>query len=272
MAVVCISRGSKSGGRAVAECLAARLGYPILGREVAQEAAAQLGVSASTLEEKMSDKPSVWSRFSSLRRAYVVAMQAALAERAVTGHLVYHGLAGGLLLRGLPGLLCVRLIAPMRTRIQAVMDEFGSDEAAAERYIRDLDDARARWVRVMYGEDILDPALYDLVLNLDVMPVDAACALIATAVSRPELTLTDGVRDLLDDYLLSCRVRLTLAADPDLRSLELDAEAHGGVVVVTGHVPLRVSGRAGERIHRRAREVPGIREVRMKVEWFDPYP
>ncbi len=46
MAVICISRGSKSGGQAMAECLGTRLGYPVLGREVVQEAAAGLGVSA----------------------------------------------------------------------------------------------------------------------------------------------------------------------------------------------------------------------------------
>ena len=272
MAVVCICRGSKSGGKAMAECLAARLGYPILGREVAQEAALQLGVSARTLEEKMGDRPTVWGRFSTMRRTYVTAVQSALAERAAYGHLVYHGLAGGLLLRGLPGLLCLRLIAPITTRVKAVMDEYGMEADEAERYIGEQDEARARWVKVMYGEDILDPALYDLVINLENMTVEGACALTARAVRRPEFTLTDGMRDRLDDFRLSCHVRLALAGDPDLRSLELDAEAHGGVVVVTGSAPLRMSNRTGNRIHKLARSVLGIHEVRMKVDWFDPYP
>jgi cytidylate kinase len=272
MAIVCICRGTKSGGRAMAECLAARLGYPVLGREVVQEAALELGVSAEALEEKMGDRPTVWSRFSSMRRAYVVAVQAALAERAAGGNLVYHGLAGGLLLRGLPGLFCLRLIAPLERRIQAVTDEFGMGAVEAERYIRDLDESRARWVKVMYGEDILDPALYDLVINLESVGVDGACALTARAVEQPEFTLTDWVRDRLDDFALSCRVKLALAGDADLRSMELDADAHGSVVVVTGQAPLRKGGRTGNRIHELARKVPGVHEVRIKVEWFDPYP
>jgi hypothetical protein len=83
----------------MAECLAEGLGYPILGREVVQEAASGLGVPASLLEEKMWERPTLWDRLSSMRRVYMVAVQAALAERAVEGNLVYHGLAGGFLLR-----------------------------------------------------------------------------------------------------------------------------------------------------------------------------
>jgi hypothetical protein len=203
---------------------------------------------------------------------YLVAVQAALAERAVTGRLVYHGLAGGLLLRGMPGLLCVRLIAPMRTRVRAVMDELGTDASASERYIRELDDARARWVRVMYGEQVADPHVYDLVVNLETISLEGACALVARAVDAAELALTDEVHDRLRDFLSSCRVRLALATDPELRSLNLDAEAHGSVVVITGQVPLRSGGRTGELVQRLARAVPGIQDVRMGVEWFDPYP
>ena len=272
MAVICICRGSRSGGQAMAERLAATLGYPILGREVIQQAAEQLGVSAATLEAKMSDRPTVWSRFSSMRRAYVVAVQAALAEQAASGNLVYHGLACGLLLRGLPALMCVRLIAPLQSRTKVVMDEFGMDVAEAERYIRHLDESRARWVKVMYGEDIMDPALYDLVLNLETMSVEGTCAVAARTAEQPEFTLTDAVRDRLDDFRLSSRVRLAMAGDPDLRSLELEADAHGGVAVITGHVPLRTGGRTGNRIHQVVRSVPGVHEVRMKVDWFDPYP
>lgn len=272
MAVICISRGTKSGGQAVAECLAERLGYPILGREVAQEAAGQVGIPAHVLQEKMSDRPRVWGRFSSMRRMYLVAVQTALAERAAAGDLVYHGLAGGLLLKGLPGLLSVRLIAPIPTRMQAVMDEFGIEASEAERYIRDLDEARARWVRVMYSEDIGHPSLYDLVINLETLSLQGACALVAATAEAPELAVTGHVKDRMGDFLLSCRVRLALATDPQVRSFDLDAEVHEGVAVITGHAPLRTGGRTGDLVHNIARAVPGVEDVHLHVEWFDPYP
>lgn len=272
MAIVCICRGTQSGGRAMARCLADRIGYPTLGREVIQEAAVGLGVPASMLEEKMGDRPTLWGRFSSMRKAYIAAVQAALAERAVDGRLVYHGLAGGMLLQGVPGTLCIRLIAPLERRIRAVMAESGMDAVMAEQFIHEVDESRARWVRVMYGEDIMDPALYDLVISLGTMTVEGACALTSKVLEQPEYELTDAVLARLADFRLACRVRVGLAADADLRPLELNAEAEGGEVTITGRAPLRTNHRTGNRIVEIARGVPGVESVRLEVEWYDPYP
>lgn len=272
MAIICICRGSKSGGRRLAECLAERLGYPILGREVLQEAAAALGVPAEMLERKMVDRPSMWGRFSSMRRAYVVAVQAALAERAASGHLVYHGLSGGLLMRGAPVVFCVRLIAPMESRVRVVREESGMSAAEARAYIQDLDASRARWVEVMYGEDIMDPALYDLVVNLVTLTVEGGCAVVTRAIQGPEFAVNEDVLARLEAFRLACQVKLALAGDPELRALELDVEAEGGTVVISGEVPLRKSGRTGDRIVELARGVPGVEQIRLRVEWFDPYP
>ena len=272
MAVVCICRGTKSGGRAVAECLAERLGWPVLGREVLVEAASRLGVPAEALQEKMGDRPSLWGRFSSMRRTYIVAVQAALAERAVDGNLVYHGLTGGLLLRGAPAVFCLRLIAPLESRVRVVRAETGMTAVEAREYIQDLDASRARWVEVMYGEDVMSPRLYDLVINLATLTVEGACAIAAKALEAPELAVTDAVRTGLRDFSLACQVKLALAGDAELRALELDAAAEDGTVVVSGEAPLHKTGRTGERIVELARSVPGVRRVRLQVEWFDPYP
>lgn len=272
VAIIAICRGTKSGGTTMAECLAERLGYASLGREVIQDAAVQLGVSAELLEQKMSARPSLWSRFSAMRRTYIVAVQAALAERAVEGNLVYHGLAGGLLLRGTPATLCIRLIAPMQQRVRAVMAESEMDAATAERYIADVDAARARWVKAMYGEDIMDPGLYDLVVNLEPTTVQGACAVAARIVAQPEFAITDDVRAALRDFLAACRVKLALVGDTELRALALDVDVAGGVVEVTGEAPLLKNGRVGNRIVELAHAIPGVEQVRLKVEWFDPYP
>jgi len=256
----------------MAECLADRLGYPLLGREVVQTAAAELGVPAQLVEEKMKDRPSLWERFSSMRWTYIVAVQAALWEKAVAGNLVYHGLAGGLLLRDAPCLLCLRLIAPIERRIRVVMAESGMDAAMAERFIRDIDESRSRWVKAMYGEDIMDPALYDLVINLETITVAGACALTGRAIEHPGFEVSDAVRAKLQDLRLASRVKLSLVADPELRPLKLDARAERGVVSIFGQVPMRHGGRTGDRIAERARSVAGVEQVRLHVEWYDPYP
>jgi cytidylate kinase len=272
MAIISICRGTKSGGQALAECLAEHLDYPILGREILQRTAADLGVSEADLTHQFERAPKLWDRHGALRRVYVVALQAALAERVASGNLVYHGLAGQLLLRGLPAVLRVRLIAPVELRTRVLMETEGMTRDAAERHIQDVDAARARWVKMMYGEHIDDPALYDVVINLADGSIPAACAVLARTVQQPEFAVTNAVRTALESFRLACRVKLALITEPDTRGFPLEVEAAGGVVEVSGSAPLLSTGETGDRIAQVARSVNGVREIRLKLQWFDPYP
>ncbi|NIM52711.1 MAG: hypothetical protein GTO22_26275 [Gemmatimonadales bacterium] len=272
MAIITISRGTKSGGQAIAEYCAGQFHWPIVGWEVVQQAAAKLGVSEEALGRKMEDAPKLWDRHSATRRLYVAAVQAALAEHVAEGNLVYHGLAGGVLLRGLPSVLRVRLIAPIELRVRTLMEEHQMDQVSAEQFIRDVDAARASWVKIMYGEDINSPTLYDMVINLERMPVPVACALVTATVRQPDFAVTDEVKAKLRDFRLACRVKVALAGAAETRGLALEVEAQGGVVEVSGSAPLLSTGRTGDHITQIARSVPGVEQVRLKVEWFDPYP
>lgn len=272
MAIFGICRGTKTFGTELAECLARGLEYPVVGEEVVQNAARRMGVSVEQLEERMRGRPTLWEPFTSMRRMYVLALQAALAERVVEGNLVYHGLTGGLLLQGLPATLTVRCVAPMPMRIRAVVGSSDMDEATAERYIRELDEARAQWVRAIHSAEVADPGLYDVVVNLDHLTVDAACGMVARMVRQPEYEITDEVRAKLEDHRAACRVKLALVEDPELRGLELDATVERGRVVITGTAPLRSGGQMGDRIAELARAVPDVDEVHLRVDWFDPYP
>ncbi len=272
MAIISICRGTKSGGQALAECLAEKLQYPIVAREVVQEASADIGVSEKDLSRGFERRPTMWNRHASDRRLYIAAVQAALAEHVVAGDLVYHGRAGQVLLRGLPGVLKVRLIAPMGDRVRKVMESREMDAATAEQYIRHVDGIRARWVKMMYGQDIEDPVLYNMIINLKTMTVPSACAVVRRAAEQPDFAITPEVKAKLVDFRLACRVKVALEAARDTRSLDLQVEADGGVIEVFGSVPALTSGQMGEQIVAAARSVPGVDEVRLKVEWFDPYP
>ncbi len=85
MAIISVCRGTKSGGHAMAECLAEHLRYPLVAREVVQEAASDLGVSEADLSRGMERTPRLWNRQSSERRLYIAAVQAALAEHVAAG-------------------------------------------------------------------------------------------------------------------------------------------------------------------------------------------
>lgn len=210
MAIITISRGSLSGGRALAECLSARLGYPNVGREVLQEAAEALGASEEAFRGKFETTPGLWGRLTNARRKYVLAVQTALAEWCTRGDLIYHGLSGHHLLKGLPAILRVRLIAPMDMRVQALLDSHHQMTAAqAADFIRDVDQDRARWVKVMYDADVNDPNLYDIIINLETHTIESACEVVAAAAAQSRFQITDEVEAEIFAFAAECRDRLT---------------------------------------------------------------
>jgi len=212
LAIITISRGSLSGGRALAECLGSRLGYPDVGREVLQEAAEALGASEEGFRGKFETTPGLWARLTHAREKYVLAVQTALAEWCTRGDLVYHGLSGQHLLKGLPGILRIRLIAPMEMRVRALLESHPQMTAShAEGFIKHVDQDRSRWVKVMYGAEVMDPSLYDLTINLRTHTIESACETIATAVAQPRFQFTDEVEAEIFAFAAECRDRLSRA-------------------------------------------------------------
>jgi cytidylate kinase len=191
VAIITISRGSLSGGRAVAECLGRRLGYPVIAREVLEEAAERVGVSPKDLEGKFETTPHLWSRLTRERKKYALAVRAALAERCTQGDLVYHGLAGQFLLKDLPGVLRVQILAPVEKRILSLLEShprMTRDQVAV--FIKRMDQERDRWVRLMYDADAQDPSHYDLSFNLEEISLESACDTIAKTASLPRFGVT----------------------------------------------------------------------------------
>jgi cytidylate kinase len=276
MPIITISRGSMSGGKDLAECISSTLGSPCIGREILVEAAAKLGVPEHVLAKKMEKGPGLWERMTLERRVYVVAVQAALAEYIQTGDLVYHGLAGHMLLRGLPAVLRLRLIAPLEVRIRTVMERQGLSRQTAEQYIHDVDNNRLRWTRFIYNVDIRDSQLYDMTINLESISIETACCAIFEMAKQPEFAITESVRARLADFVLSCRVKVALATHPASRGLDLDVTADRGIVSILGEVPqpimLAHSGSRWEQeLTQIAKDVEGVQRVELSIRPFDAY-
>jgi cytidylate kinase len=139
-------------------------------------------------------------------------MQTALAEWCTRGDLVYHGLSGQHLLKGLPGIFRVRLIAPMETRVKSLLESHHQMTASqAESFIKGVDQDRSRWVKVMHGAEVTDPGLYDLTITLRTHTIESACETIATAVAQPRFQITDEVEAEIFAFAAECRNRLSRA-------------------------------------------------------------
>lgn len=233
MQIVCISRGSMSGGKALAEKLAAKLGYDCLSREELTEAATRAGIPVGKLEMAVVNRRPLDERLVLEKNRYQAFITATLCERALQNSLVYHGRTGHLVLPGLPHVLRVRVIQDTERRVESVMERLGLDRAKVLRYLEQVDEDRRRWVRTLYGTDWRDPGQYDLVVNLANLVVDNAAAGLVHVARLPEFQVTPVVQRSLQDLLLAARCRLQLGSDQRTRDMDVRVTAQDGVVTVT---------------------------------------
>ncbi len=265
MAIVTISRGTFSGGSRLASCLGTTLGYRVISREVLAEAAQEYGVLEETLLEGLRDAPSFWDRFRVDRQAYLAVITAAACRIVRDDNVVYHGHAGHFLLPDLDHILRVRVVAPLPQRVAEAMAAHGFDRHEAEDHIRRLDEERSSWTRFLYRVDWQDPTLYDIVLNLEKITVEAACRLIAELVGRPELAVTsEGARKLADHHLVA-HVRAKLFLNPRIAAAadRIEVTAADGEVELSGLLP---DERTREHVLATVEAIPEVRSIRS--EWL----
>jgi cytidylate kinase len=234
MAIITISRGTFSGGKMLAECLSRRLGYCCIDRDVLAEKAATARVSQRDIRAALEEPPFIPRRFDHKRYLYLTLIQAALMEAIRSGKAVYHGLAGHLLLKGAPALLRLRIVAPLELRVRMAQERLSLTRDEAITHIGKIDQDRRRWTQFLYGVDWGDPALYDLVINLERVSIEQACCLVITMIEQPEFELSEERHAAMNDLALASRVRAELAVNPFTSNLEVEAEASAGVVVIRG--------------------------------------
>lgn len=267
MSIITVSRGTFSGGRSLAECVAEKLGYRCVARGVLRQAAKEYGVDEEKMYKSLIGKPGLLDRLTLERVHYTTYIQAALCREVQGDNVVYHGHAGHLLLKGLPHVVKVRVIASMEQRIGAAMERQGLAREQAMHHIERVDAVRAKWTRYLYGVDWTDPSLYDLVINLDHVSVSSACELLSTAARLEEFKTTPESQGMMDDLVLASAVRAQVAAEGHIGDAEVEIEAHGSVITVAGTVG---STHEADRIREIARGAQGAAEVisRLRVRGY----
>jgi cytidylate kinase len=253
MSIITISRGTFSGGKMLAECLSRRLGYRCIDRDVLVEKAAAQRVSQQELRAALEEPPTLPGRFNHKRYIYLALIQAALMEEVRTGQAIYHGLAGHLLLRGAPGLLRLRIIAPMDFRIRMAQERLKLSRSEVIAHIEKMDQDRRKWAQFLYGVDWGDPSHYHLVINLEDISIDQACLLIISMLEQRGFEFSPECQARMNDLALASRVRADLALNPFSSNLEVEVEASGGSVSIKGDLYEQL-----EEVQRVVWAVPGV--------------
>lgn len=212
MATITVSREYGSGGDEVATRVSELLGYQYFDKTLMAQIVAETGLSESEIVDFSEDnyrarsfldrllswrgpreiaRVSTWSEDAAgarsretaiLNEAQGIALvQAALQAAHKKGSVVILGRGGQAILKGVPGVLHVRIQAPMETRFTRISTTESIRLMGLRKEIVEHDQATADYLKRFYGIDWADPAHYDLVINMVQLSVEATAQLIADA-------------------------------------------------------------------------------------------
>ena len=238
MAIVTISHEMGSGGAEIGMTAATRLGYTYVDPELLLKRAQRYGLADDRLSHLADSRPSWAERFDGETRRYIVALQAVLWEFAQDDEVVLMGRGGQWLLRDVPHVLRVRILAPFPLRVTRLTETLaaqGQERVTPKlvaQFIRRDDIQKAARMRYLFAVELKDPSLYDVLINTATLSCEAAVQLLVDVARRPELATTAAARQLVADRVLASQVEVALAGHPHLRRHWIGVEASHGVVTL----------------------------------------
>ncbi len=208
--IVSISRELGAGGGTMGEALASALSAALLDeRWFIAQLSARYQFSSDYLERRLERPPKFGeSLIATLARATAMmpgastdqmpdeqiidAVRSLVLEQAQNGHAVVIGHGGVSMLGWRPTnipVLSILLQAGKQWRVEQLARRYNIAREEAAQRIKSTDDARIRYQQHYFNAHMYDCALYDLVLNTEVLGLDNCVAL-----------ATSAVRALLPDY------------------------------------------------------------------------
>ncbi len=209
MAVITISREYGSRGNEVARLVCDRLGYRYFDKDLMAQVGAQMGLAPDKIADLPEDEQQHHARShverlfatiptlsgdlagwgfaarveveEQMERMSIQTVESLIRAAHEQDKVVVVGRGGQVVLRDMPDVLHVRVIAPIELRIQRMQQSEGVTADAVRELMQRRDQAAADYVKSFYDVDWADPLLYDMVINTSKVTPAAAAELIIKA-------------------------------------------------------------------------------------------
>jgi cytidylate kinase len=208
MAVITISRQFGSAGEIIAQMVAQKLNFLLVNKKMISEKLHQYGISEpvfTLFDERKIRFPENENEndevFETNYLHYLDALHDFFFDLAIRENLVILGRGGQILFKDFPPALHVKIIAPLKNRLQRVQKLYNLDEAAAARLISEQDRDREEYLRHVFGYEWFDLDLYHLVINTGIVGLEEATALIVEASLLQESTDIVSLKDVEEQLL-----------------------------------------------------------------------
>ncbi len=236
MPLIAMTREMGSLGKDVAAAVSERLGKPVVHHEIIDHLADKMRLRKSHVIRFLDGKASVWERLTTDKTSmsiYTADETLALAES--NGVAVIRGWGSAHLLRPIEHVICVRVCAPMKLRVERMKERLNtSDEEMIVNEIKLSEEAHAAITRRHFGVNWQDPENYDLSLNTERVSIEECADEVMALVNDPRFQETKNSVRMLSDLALEHHVRAALRADGSTSKMQINIGASDGVVTLAG--------------------------------------
>ena len=260
MSIVSISRGSYYRGSEVAHRVTDILGYTCISRDTLLESSKDYDIPEIKVMHNFQYAVQTLDRLSFGRERFINYISSSILRHLKKDNHVYHGLAGQFFLHDVGHVLKVRIIADMDERVAAEAERAHVSLDQARLQLTIDDEERRKWAMLLYAIDIVDPSLYDMVLNISSMGVGDAAALIVQAVGFPCYQPTEASLQKIQDLALLAEVKATLFDFPTAGVFVEEGEGHIHV-----KAPDEQSATIEARISSSIQGLEGVRELKVRI-------
>ena len=262
MPIIIVSADSPEIEQQIAEMTAAALDYQIAGPDILKTVAAKYNIPEKALSDALTQLPSLARGFSAKKRATLLScIEVEVLEALNTESTLSWGTAAHLYVRGVAHALKVRIISDPEKQARTIAETRGIDLKRAQKILARSQTLREQWSRSAYDRNELNPANYDLVINLSQISPEEAVSTIVTTIGYRKFATTTYSRNCMKDLTLEARVRHRLT--PQIRDIRV--VARDGKVVVNAKGMKREVRKKTETIKELAGAVDGVTYVEVRV-------
>ncbi len=237
MPVIAMTQEMATLGKDVALGLCEALGLAQVRHEVGDVVAGKMHVKKSLIRRIREGKASTIEKWSADDKTISIFTAEEVLDLAVKGNVLIRGWGATLLLRPVSHIPCIQVCAPLQVRVRRLMERLDTDdEHLAKKEIETDDAARAAKMHSTYGVDWGDPALYDLTINTERVPIPRAVDLVLSLLKDAAFAESAQSRQKLLNLALEAKVRAALRADEKTAEVDVSIEAEAGLVVLAGIV------------------------------------
>jgi two-component system, OmpR family, response regulator CpxR len=263
MPIANVFYGSHCGAEEVVRSVVEKTGYQCLDdAALFAETAKRFRIDEGKICKALSGKTSIFNKFTHEKERCLAYLKRVVADSLKNDDVVFTGLSGLMIPRGIPHVLNVCMIADMKFRMTFACREKAISEKDAAKKIHKEDEVAVLLVEHLLGhKDPWAAGLYDIVIPMNKISHDDAVQLICDNLKSSVLTVSDASVKAVADFALAAEVNLKLATEGH----DISVSARDGVVLMEINKHVMILSSLEDELKKLALSVVGVKGAETKV-------